>query len=104
MRAKIDISKIADLSTVNDDLDARYGKIGTDSRADFDAKSKSWYYAEVLKEARKSAGMTQQELADIIGKKRTYVSLIERGETDMQLSTFIQISSALGLRFSLVYA
>ncbi len=64
--------------------------------------AKAWYIAECLKEARKQAGMTQQELADKIGKKRTYVSLIERGETDMQLSTFIQMSEALGLRFSLV--
>jgi hypothetical protein len=27
--------------------------------------------------------------------------MLERGETDMQLSTFILISEALGLRFSL---
>ena len=101
MRPKINISK---LETVNDDLDARYGKIGTDSRKDFDAKAKAWYLAECLKEARKEAGMTQQQLAEIIGKKRTYISLIERGKTDIQLSTFIQMSEALGLRLSLSYA
>lgn len=103
MRAKIDFSKISGMGTYNSDLDARYGMPGTDSRAEFDSKAKAWYYAEILKDARKRAGITQQELADKVGKKRAYISLIERGETDMQLSTFLQISAALGLRFSLVY-
>ena len=60
-------------------------------------------YAEVLKNARKSAGITQQQLADKIGKKREYVAMLEKGETDMQLSTFIMISEALGLKFVLTY-
>lgn len=103
MRPQIELAKIANLETTNKQLNAKYGLVGSDTRAAFDAKAKAWYYAEILKEARKHAGMTQQELAVKIGKKRTYISLIEQGETDMQLSTFLQISSALGLRFSLVY-
>ena len=58
---------------------------------------------EVLKNARKSAGITQQQLADKIGKKREYVAMLEKGETDMQLSTFIMISEAVGLKFALTY-
>ena len=103
MRAKIDILRIKQLQTVNNDLDVRYGKAGTRSRDEFDAKAKAWYYAECLKDARKKAGMTQQDVADIIGKKRSYVALIERGETDMQLSTFIMMSEAVGLRVALTY-
>lgn len=40
--------------------------------------------------------MTQQ-LADRRWKKREYAALIEKGETDMQLSTFIMMSEAPGL-------
>ena len=80
-----------------------YGAQGTASRDEFDAKSRAWYYAEVLKNARKSAGITQQQLADKIGKKREYVAMLEKGETDMQLSTFIMISEAVGLKFALTY-
>lgn len=58
--------------------------------------------AELLKEERKRQKLTQQQLADKIGKKREYISTIERGNSDMQMSTFLQIASALGLRFSLV--
>lgn len=102
MRPKIDINKLKHLPTTEDMFVDEYGAKGTASRDEFDAKSRAWYYAEVLKNARKAAGITQQQLADKIGKKREYISTIERGNSDMQMSTFLQIASALGLRFSLV--
>ena len=101
MRPKIDKSKIAKLSTANEMLNEKYGKTGTPARDAFEARAKAWYYAEVLKEARKVAGMTQQNLADRIGKKREYIASLEKGETDMQLSTFILISEAVGLKIAL---
>ena len=68
----------------------------------YEARAKAYYYAELLKEQRKQQKMTQQQLADKIGKKREYISNVERGNSDMQLSTFMQIANALGLRFALV--
>lgn len=90
------------MPTINDRLNAKYGAPGTPSREAFEARAKAWYYAELLKEERKRQKLTQQQLADKIGKKREYISTIERGNSDMQMSTFLQIASALGLRFSLV--
>lgn len=103
MRPELNREKLSKLKTVNDMLDRKYGQHGSSSREEFEAKAKAWYYGEVLRDARKAAGMTQQQLADKIGKKREYVALIEKGETDMQLSTFIMISEALGLHFGLTY-
>lgn len=103
MRAQIDMGKVARLATASELLDRKYGTVGTPRRDEFEAKARAWYYAEVLKNARKSAGMTQQQLADRIGKKREYVAFIEKGETDMQLSTFIMMSEAVGLKFALTY-
>jgi len=103
MRPTIDKNKIASLSSANEMLDQKYGKTGTSTRDAFEAKAKAWYYAEVLRDARKAVGMTQQELANKIGKKREYVASLEKGETDMQLSTFILISEAVGLKFALTY-
>lgn len=68
----------------------------------YDAKAKAWYYAELLKDERKKQNITQKALAERIGKKREYISALEKGQTDMQLSTFLKIADALGLRFSLV--
>lgn len=103
MRTKINVEKVSNLPTVEDLLTEKYGAVGTESREEFDAKSRAWYYAEVLRDARKAAGITQQELADRIGKKREYVALLEKGETDMQLSTFIKMTEAIGLRMSLSF-
>lgn len=103
MRPKIDINKLKHLPTVEDMFVEEYGAKGTASREEFDAKARAWYYAEVLKNARKSAGITQQQLAEKIGKKREYVAMLEKGETDMQLSTFIMMSEAVGLKFALTY-
>lgn len=103
MRPTIDIKKLDSLPTVEDLLQREYGAKGTASREEFDAKSRAWYYAEVLRNARKAAGITQQQLAEKIGKKREYIAMLEKGETDMQLSTFIMISEAVGLKFALTY-
>ena len=94
---KINEEKLARLHTADEILEKEYGAPGTPSRDAFEARAKAWYYAE-----RKRQKLTQQQLADKIGKKREYISTIERGNSDMQMSTFLQIASALGLRFSLV--
>ena len=101
MRKDIDFNKLGNLPTANEMLDEKYGKCGSVTRDAFEAKAKAWYYAEVLRDARKSAGLTQQELAEKIGKKREYIASLEKGETDMQLSTFILISEAVGLKLAL---
>ncbi len=103
MKTKIDFDKVSQLPTVEDLFEKEYGVKGCAKREDFDAKSRAWYYAEILKNARKTAGLTQRQLADMIGKKREYIALLEKGETDMQLSTFIMISEAVGLKIILSY-
>ena len=48
MRPKIDINKFKHLPTTEDMFVDEYGAKGTASRDEFDAKSRAWYYAEVL--------------------------------------------------------
>jgi DNA-binding XRE family transcriptional regulator len=97
----MDPQKLVKLHNVSDLLDERYGEKGTLEREKFHNKALSWYYGEMLKEKRKELKITQKELAEKIGKKREYIALLERGETDMQLSTFLSIIQALGLKLSL---
>ena len=99
---KLDEKRLNKLHTASERLDKEYGPDGSPSREEFNARAKAYYFAEILKEQRKQQKMTQQELADKIGKKREFISNIERGNSDMQLSTFLLISNALGLRYSLV--
>ena len=99
---KINEEKWKRLKSFDDILNEEVGAVNSPEREEFEARAKAYYYAELLKEQRKLQKMTQQQLADKIGKKREYISNIERGNSDMQLSTFMQIANALGLRFALV--
>ena len=56
---------------------------------------------ERLKEERLKAGLTQEQLAAKIGTKKTYISRIENGKADVQLSTLFRIFEGLGKRVSL---
>ena len=47
--------------------------------------------------------MTQSELADKVGTARSYIARVERGETDMQLSSILRIAQALRIDFSPVF-
>ena len=99
---KLDDKKLAGLKTGSQHLEEKYGEKGTTNREEFEAKARAWYYAELLRDERKRQKLTQQQLGERIGKKREYISSLEQGQTDMQLSTFLLIANALGLRFSLV--
>lgn len=101
-RPNIDISKLKHLKTVDELFDEKYGAEGTATRKEFNAKAEAWYFAELLKEERKAQKLTQKQLADKIGRKREFISQLERGDVDMQLSTFLNISRALGLQFGLI--
>ena len=98
----INPEKMAQLRNIDDLLDERFGKSGAQSRVDFENKALAWYYGRILRDKRKELKITQKQLAEKIGKKREYIALLEKGETDMQLSTFFHISQALGLQFSLL--
>jgi transcriptional regulator with XRE-family HTH domain len=66
----------------------KYGKKGTKERDKYDSESLSFRLGIMLKEARKSAKLTQEELADRTGTKKSYISRIERGLSDIQISTY----------------
>ena len=103
MARNIDSEKIAKLYDTGAILDSKYGERGTASRSAFEENAYAAYYSEILKERRRNLKMTQQQLADKIGKERSYIAHIESGRTDMQLSSFVRISNALGISFDFSY-
>lgn len=82
-------------------LDAEYGPRGTQEREVFEANAEAFCLAECLKEQRKAAGLTQEQLAQKIGTKKSYISKIENGHADIQLSTLFKIFAGLGKQISL---
>lgn len=50
-----------------------------------------------IKAAREAKGLTQERLAELIGKSTTHISVIERGCKAPKLETFVEIANALGV-------
>ena len=88
------------LINVKELIDKRYGKRGTESREKFREDAFSFYFGEIIKNRRKELKLTQNDLAELIGKKRPYISRIENGE-DIRLSNFALIANALNLSIQL---
>ena len=80
--------KITDFNTL---LDFAHGKIGTETRSKFEEQSQRFIVSEMLKAARKEANMTQEDLAEKVGTKKSYISKLENGKVNVRLSTLIQI-------------
>ena len=85
-------------------LDEKYGKKGNIDRDRFDVSSLAFRLGVMLKEARVEANLTQEELAEKTGTKKSYISRIERGSSDIQISTYyklIEIGLGKQLNFSI---
>ena len=87
----MDENKIRDAKNFDELLDIKYGKIGSEKRDEFEAKAQYFVISEMLKEARKEAKMTQEQLAEKVGTKKSYISRLENGKCDIQLSTLYKI-------------
>ena len=79
-------------------LNVEFGEVGTKSREDFDKETEAFCLAQTLKEERLRAGLTQEQLAEKIGTKKTYISRLENGKADIQLNTLFRIFEGLGRR------
>jgi HTH-type transcriptional regulator/antitoxin HipB len=84
-------NKMKNLTYFEDLLKAKYGEKGTPARDKYDADSLAFRLGVMLKEARKEAKITQEQLAKRTGTKKSYISRIERGQSDIQISTYYKL-------------
>ena len=85
-------------SNLDELLNVEFGEIGTQSRDEFNKETEAFCLAQTLKEERIHAGLTQEQLAEKIGTKKTYISRLENGKADVQLTTLFRIFEGLGRR------
>lgn len=94
--------KHENITTFEEHLDVEYGAIGSERRTDFEIKAKAFAIGEVIKEERRLAKMTQEQLATKTGTKKSFISRIENGHSDIQLSTLYRILEiGLGRKISI---
>jgi len=80
-----------DISTWSQIKDQVYGEKGTERRDNLEREAESFKIGLLLKKARESRHMTQEELGQIIDKKRTYISRVENDGSNITLSTLFDI-------------
>ena len=95
MKSKMNITPIEDL-IIED-----FGEIGTPERDAFEIECDAFIIGEQLKEERKKAGLTQEELAQRIGTKKSFISRVENGKADIQLTTLAKLFQGLGRRVNI---
>jgi len=81
-------NKIADWDA---HLDEKYGSVGTATRTEYESRVQAFVIGELLKEERMKAHLTQEALAEKTGTKKSYISRIENGRADIQLSTLYKL-------------
>lgn len=72
-------------------LTEKYGKKGSEERDKYDSESLAFRLGVMLKEARNEVNMTQEELANRVGTKKSYISRVERGLSDIQISSYYKL-------------
>ena len=70
----------------------------------YDAGYEQFKIGVVLKEARETAGLTQEELAHRLKTKKTAIPRIENHAEDIKLSTLEKVAAALGKRLQVKIA
>jgi ribosome-binding protein aMBF1 (putative translation factor) len=84
-------TKKKNTTSFDEHLTKRYGKRGTAKRTEFEIKAKAFLIGEVIKDERLFAKLTQEQLANKIGAKKSFISRIENGKSDIQLSTLYRL-------------
>ncbi len=68
-----------------------YGKKGTERRDELDRDFESFKIGLLLKKAREEKHLTQEQLAELVNKKRTYISRVENNGSNLTLKTLFDI-------------
>lgn len=84
------------LTPIEDLIAEDFGKIGTVERDAFEMECDAFIIGEQLKDERIKAGLTQEELAKKIGTKKSFISRVENGRADIQLSTLVKVFRGVG--------
>ena len=79
------------ITTLDEILDQKYGTKGEPKREQWEQEFEAFKLGVYIEEARKKLGITQEELAERCGTKKSYISRIENNASDIRLSTLMKI-------------
>jgi ribosome-binding protein aMBF1 (putative translation factor) len=90
-KMKTENNNYKEITTFDEHRESRYGPLGTRKRTEFEIKAKAFAIGEIIRDERKQAKMTQEQLAEKTGTRKSFISRIENGHSDIQLSTLYRL-------------
>lgn len=80
-----------DTKSWKDIKDNVYGKKGTERRDGLERDFESFKIGLLLRNAREQKNLTQEQLGELVDKKRTYISRVENNGSNLTLKTLYEI-------------
>ncbi len=84
-------AKNKNLKSLDQFIDEKIGKKGTDKRERFEAEYDAFKLGVLIQQAREEKGLTQEQLAELAGTNKSYISKLERNLKDIRFSTLQRI-------------
>lgn len=80
-----------DTKSWKDIKDSVYGKKGAELRDGLERDFESFKIGLLLRNAREEKNLTQEQLGELVNKKRTYISRVENNGSNLTLKTLYEI-------------
>ncbi|MEQ6122037.1 helix-turn-helix transcriptional regulator [Reichenbachiella sp. MALMAid0571] len=84
-------AKNKDLKSLDQFIDEKIGKVDTEERERFEADYNVFKLGVLIQQARETKGLTQEQLAELAGTNKSYISKLERNLKDIRFSTLQRI-------------
>lgn len=84
-----------------DEVTEKYiGERGTPKREAFENELRLDFIGEAIKKARKERNLTQEQLGELVGVKKSQISKLENSLTDARFETILKVFKALNARIN----
>ena len=83
--------KNKNLKSLDQFIDEKIGEKGTEKREQFECEYDAFKLGVLIQQARVQKGLTQEQLADLAGTNKSYISRLERNLKDIRFSTLQRI-------------
>ena len=85
------MKKRKNLTSLSDFVDKEYGVKGTKKREKFETEYEAFKLGVLIQQARQEKGLTQEEVAQLAGTNKSYISKLEKDLKDIRFSTLQRI-------------
>jgi DNA-binding XRE family transcriptional regulator len=86
--------------SLNEMLNKHIGTHGTTERDTFETELQKDVLASIIKQARKKRNLTQSELGELVGVKKSQISKLENSLNNITIDTLLKVFNALNVNIN----